>query len=183
MAIKAPPVTAQEFEESALLRENADRRLELISGEVVELVSNQKSGRMTMKIGHLIMTYLDHNPIGYVTPLDAGYRVGADRYLPDIGYVSKARQPIPSDESYNPLAPDLAVEVVSPTDETGDILTKVNNYQLAGTTVWVVYPKAREIQVFVPGQPARKLGIDDTLDGGNVLPGFTAKLQDIFAGE
>jgi len=183
MAIKAPPMTAEEFEKFSLLRENANRRLELIGGEVIELVSNQKSGRIALQIGHLIKSYLDQHPIGYATPPDSGYRVGADRYLPDIGYVSKARQPIPSDEAYNPLAPDLAVEVISPTDETGEVVAKTNGYVLAGTTVWLVYPKRKEIHVYVPGQPIKKLGIDDTLAGGAILPGFTAKLADIFAGE
>ena len=183
MAIKAPPMTAEEFEEYSLLPENTDRRLELIAGEVVELVSNQKSGRITLKIGHLIMTYLDHNPIGYATPPDSGYRVGADRYQPDIAFISKARQPIPSNDSYNPLAPDLAVEVISPTGETGDVVAKANGYIQAGTTVWLVYPKRKEIHVWVPGQPIKKLGINDTLDGGAVLPGFTASLEKIFEDE
>lgn len=132
MSIKAPPMTAEEFEEFALLPQNVDRRLELIGGEVVELVSNQKSGCIALKIGHLTMTYLDQNPIGYATPPNSGYRVGADRYQPDIAFVSKARQPVRSDETYNPLAPDLAVEVMSPSDETGDVVAKTNNYILAG---------------------------------------------------
>lgn len=183
MAVKAPPMTAEEFEAYSLLPENSERRLELVNGEILEMVSNQKSGRITLRIGQLIMNNLDQNPIGYATSPEGGYRVGNDRYLPDIGYISKARQPVRSEETYNPLAPDLAVEVVSPSDETSDVLTKVNNYQLAGTTVWVVFPKSKEIQVFVPGQLTRKLGIKDTLDGGAVLPGFSAKLEDIFAGE
>jgi Uma2 family endonuclease len=183
MAIKPPPMTAQEFEEYVMLRENADRRLELIGGEVVELVSNQEASRLGVRIAHLINNYLDQNPIGLLTGSDGGYQVGNDRFMPDVGYMSKARQPLPSKETYNPLAPDLAIEVVSPSDEIDDVLAKVDSYTLAGTSVWVVYPKSKEIRVFTPGQPSKKLGIDDSLDGGEVLPGFTAKLQDIFAGE
>lgn len=183
MAIKAPPMTAEEFEKYALLPENVDRRLELIGGEVVELVSNQKSARIALQTGHLIMSYLDQHPIGYATATDGGYRIGGDRYIPDIAFISKSRQPVRSDESFNSLSPDLAVEVVSPSDEMDDVLAKVGNCQLAGTTVWVVYPKQKEIRVFVPGQSSKKLSIDDTLDGGSVLPGFTAKLRDIFKDE
>lgn len=183
MAVKAPPMTAEEFEEFSLLRQNADRRLELIGGEVVELVSNQKAARITFRMVYLIGQYLDQNPIGYATSPEGGYTVGDDRYLPDIGYISKARQPAPSEETYNPLAPDLAVEVISPTDETGEVVAKTNGYMLAGTTVWLVYPKRKEIHIYVPGQPTRKLGTKDTLDGGAVLPGFSAPLESIFAGE
>lgn len=172
MAIQSPPMTAEEFEAFSLLPANAGRRLELIGGEVVQLVSNQKSARIAMRLASKIGVNLEHNPIGYATSPEGGYRVGEDRYLPDIGYISKARQPAASDEAYNPLAPDLAVEVVSPSDETGDILAKVNTYLLAGVMVWVVYPAAKEIQIFAPGQPTKKLGIADTLDGGRSCRGL-----------
>lgn len=182
MVIQAPPMTAKEFEEFALMPQNRDRRLEFMAGEVVELVSNQKSSRLGGRMLHLISIYLDTNPIGFVTSADGGYQVGDDRYIPDVGYVSKARQPAASDEAYNVLPPDLAVEVVSPSDEMREVLTKVTNYLLVGTVVWVVYPNKSEIGVFIPGQPARTLGINDSLDGGEVLPGFSVPIKDIFGG-
>ena len=183
MATKAPPMTAQEFEKYSLLPENSGRRLELIGGEVVELLPDECSRRMTIRFARLVKAYLDQHPIGYATPPGIGYKVGNDRYMPDIGFVRKARQPFPPKASYNSLAPDLVFEVVSPTDQMDHILAKVMNYRLASAMVWVVYPGSKEIQVFAPGQPSKKLGIGDTLDGGTVLPGFAAKLADIFAGE
>jgi Uma2 family endonuclease len=69
---------------------------------------------------------------------------------------------------------------VSPSDDMADVLAKVNNYQLVGTAVWVVFPKKKEIGVFIPGQPAKNLGSDDTLDGGAILRGFSIALRDIF---
>jgi hypothetical protein len=62
----------------------------------------------------------------------------------------------------------------------GDVLAKVNNCLLAGTVVWVFFPQKTGGGVFVPGQPAKSLGTNDTLDGGEVLPGFTAAVRDIF---
>ena len=183
MAIKAPPMTGAEFEKFSMLRENDDHLLELIGGEVVEVASDQVSGRMGAQIGHLIAGFHNNHKSGYLTAANGGYRVGNDYYLPSIGYISKARQPVPSDELFNSLAPDLAVVIVRPSDAISDMLARIVQYQLAGTTVWLVYSRSREIQVFTPGQPTRKLGIDDILDGGEVLPGFTAKVQDIFAGE
>lgn len=180
MAIQAPPMTAKDFEEFVMLPQNVDQRLELIGGEVVALVSNQGSSRLGIRIGHLIQSYLDEHPIGFVTGADGGYQVGSDRYIPDVGYMSKARQPAPSDEVYNTLPPDLAVEVVPPSDEMGDVLAKVNNYLLAGTVVWVCFPQKKEIGVFAPGQPAKSLSLNDSLDGGEVLPNFAAAVRDIF---
>ena len=180
MSVQAPPMTPKEFEVFVLLPQNADARLELIAGEVVTLVSNQESSRLAARILILIGSYLEKNPVGFVTGADGGYQVGNDRYIPDVAFMSYSRQAVPSKEVYNSVPPDLAVEVVSPTDEMGDVLSKVNNYQLAGTVVWVVFPTKKEIGVFVPGQTAKTLGINDALDGGNVFPGFAVAVKDIF---
>ena len=182
MAVQVPSMTTKEFEEFALLPQNVEQRLEFIAGEVVTLVSNQESSRLAMEFAVLIGSYLKNNPIGFITGADGGYQVGNDRYIPDVAFMSKMRQAAASNEAYNPLPPDLAVEVISPTDDMGDVLAKVNNYQLAGTVVWVVYPNKKEIGVFVPGQTAKSLGVNDTLDGGTVLPGFTVVVKDIFGG-
>ena len=78
------------------------------------------------------------------------------------------------------IPPDLAVEVVSPTDRASKIADKVANYLLAGTLLWYVYPDEQQIKVYKSGQPARTLGIDDVLDGDRVLPGFKLVVKDIF---
>lgn|SRR5574341_672849 len=180
MAVEVQRVGVEEFEALALLPENADRRLELIDGEIVELVSNQECSRIAGWILYFINAYLLEHDIGFATSADGGYQVGRDRYIPDVGFMSRARQPEASTEAYNPLPPDLAVEVVSPSEQMGDVLAKVNNYLLAGTVVWVFFPTNKEVGVFVPGQPARSLGMGDTLDGGDVLPGFKVVVKDVF---
>jgi Uma2 family endonuclease len=90
------------------------------------------------------------------------------------------RQPELSDDAYNPLAPDLAVEVVSPTDSYKDVSRKVSHYRAAGTTVWVVLPDEQEIEVHIPGEPVQVLRINDILAGGTVLAGFSVPLTMIF---
>jgi Uma2 family endonuclease len=180
MAVEIQRVTADEFEKISGLPENADKRLELINGEIVEVVSNQGSSRLGMKIGSRLQQFLDQHEIGYLTGADGGYHVGADRFIPDAGYISKIRQPIASDDTYNPLAPDLAVEVVSPSDDWKDLLNKVTAYLAAGTIVWVVLPDEKEIRVYAPGASVRKFDIDSTLDGGDLLPGFTLHVKDLF---
>jgi Uma2 family endonuclease len=87
------------------------------------------------------------------------------------------------DEAYSPIPPDLVVEVLSPSNDPGDMRIKITNYLTAGTTMWVVDPYKKLVGIFAPGQKAQKHGLDDTLDGGEVLPGFTLAVKDIFPAE
>jgi Uma2 family endonuclease len=98
-----------------------------------------------------------------------------------VGYISKERQAtLPYDEWFNPNPPELAVEVISPTDQDRMIRVKVANYLAAGTVVWVVYPPTKEIEVYRPGQSVDILSVEDTLDGGPVLPEFKLAVLEVF---
>ena len=181
MAVTTQPITVEEFERLATQPENADRRLEFVGGEISEVVSNSYSSLVASKINFFIQLHLmQKNLEGYVTGADGGYQVGDERYIPDVAFVSKARQPQPSHETYNPLAPDLAVEVISPSDDLNVLRVKVGNYLAAGTVVWVVRPEAKAVEVYAPGRPVRRLGPDGTLDGGDALPGLTLPVKDLF---
>ncbi len=184
MTVGTQPITAEEFERLALLPENADRRLELIGGDIVEVVSNNYSSIVASRISFFIQLYLmQHGVAGYVTGADGGYCVGDERYIPDVAFVSKSRQPAPSRDAYNAIAPDLAVEVLSPSDQQDVLRLKIVNYLAAGTTVWVVNPDNQTVEVYTPGQRAYRLGSADTLTGGDLLPGFALPVKDIFPQE
>ena len=90
------------------------------------------------------------------------------------------RQPELADTTYNPNPPDLAVEVVSPSDRESTLRIKVTNYLAAGTVVWVVLPQTRKVEVYVPRQPVTLLDETGTIDGGDILPGFKLVIKDIF---
>lgn len=183
MLVSKKQYTAEEFEAIAALSENVDRRLELVDGEIIEVVSNAYASKIAALILGALVFYLKGNPIGHVTGADGGYRVGNDDYIPDVGYISKARLPdYPHDVAYLPLAPDLAVEVVSPSDSLKKVMDKVANYLAAQVVVWVVYPADQEIKVYAPGKQVKTRGVDDVLEGGDVLPGFTLAVRDIFEG-
>ena len=173
-------LTVEEFDEFVLLPENADHMLEYIAGEAVEVVSNNYSSMIGMFVGALLTLFVRSNNLGYVTGADGGYRVSGERYIPDAAFVSKARQPQPSHESYNPIAPDLAVEVLSPTNDPANMRIKIVNYLRAGTVVWVIDPDLKRVEVYAPDQAPKPLGMKDTLDGGAVLPGFKLPVSDIF---
>jgi Uma2 family endonuclease len=173
-------VSVDEFEKISALPENADKHLEYIGGEIVEVVSNSKASKIALRIGARITIHVEVNQLGRVTGADGGYRVLGEDYMPDVAFISNARQPIDPDVAWNPLTPDLAVEVASSTDKHTVIADKVTNYPLAGTLLWYVFPDDKQIKVYEQGQPSTTLGIDDVLDGGKVLPGFKLAVKDIF---
>ncbi|MDZ4768636.1 MAG: Uma2 family endonuclease [Chloroflexota bacterium] len=173
-------MTAEQFDDYVLLPENSDRRLEWHDGEIIELVSNGKSSRTAFHLGNKLGIYVYAHRSGVLTGADGGYWVNGEKYIPDAAYLSYARQPIPASVAYNPLAPDLAIEVISPTDKPLTIARKIQNYMAAGTVVWLVDPQDRVLNVHRPGKKIITLTADDTLDGGDLLPGFTAPLADIF---
>ena len=174
------PLSIDEFERIALLPENVERRLEYIAGRMVDLVSNHESSRLGMYIGGRMSVVAEDNDLGFVTGADGGYRVNGERYIPDAAFISKARQPEPSKLAYNPLAPDIAVEVLSPTDDPDDVRDKIVNYLIAGTIVWFVNPEKQHITVYTPGRNPHTLTTNDTLEGGTLLPGFSLPLRTLF---
>jgi Uma2 family endonuclease len=174
-------ISVEEFERFALLPENRERLFELIGGEIVEVVSNGISSELGAYICGLLAVFARQHKLGFTTGADGGYQIGTQRYIPDCAFVSKARQSKPTAEAYNHIPPDLAVEVLSPSNRPDEIAIKVDNYLRAGVVVWVVNPDAQRVTVHRPDAPPKTYRITDTLDGGNVLPGFTLAVKDIFA--
>ena len=87
----------------------------------------------------------------------------------------------PNPEKHVPFAPDLAVEVVSPSDRPADVAEKVEAWLAAGTRmVWVVEPANRTLTLHAPGAAEQTLTDQDMLDGGEILPGFSCKVGDFF---
>jgi Uma2 family endonuclease len=176
-------MTADEFERYALRDENADDILEFIDGEIVVVPSNPFASKISSLIIYFLLDFIRKNDVqGHVTGEAGGYRVGGDRYAPDVAFVRADKQAEVATEGYNPVPPDLAVEVEFPTSIKSQrrLEKKLARYANDGTMVWVVYPETREVEVHAPGQAVQILGIDGTLNGGDILPGFTLTLKDIF---
>jgi Uma2 family endonuclease len=176
----AHPITLEDFEVMIALPENYDRLFEFIGGEMVEVVSNGVSSKFGILIGGFLAVWVHQHKLGEVTGADGGYMIAGERYIPDAAFISARKQPQPSHESYNPNPPDLVIEVLSPSNTAREMRIKIVNYLRVGAVVWVVDPGLQQIEVYVPGQAPRVLGINDTLDGGEVLPGFTLALREIF---
>lgn len=173
-------MTVEEFDRFVDLPENADRLFEFIGGEIIEVPSNTYASHIASRINRRLGNFVEERDLGYITGEAGGYMVSGERYAPDVAFLAKGK-PL-SQHGYNPVAPDLAVEVDFPStyESQKTLRTKVVNYLAAGTVVWVVLPEAQEVEVYVPGQPEKTLTLEDVLDGGAVLPGFRLPVKEIF---
>ena len=179
MVIQERRYTLAEFHAFAEQPENRDRLFELINGEIVEKVASFSPSKVAMRIGRLIGNFADE--IGYVTGADGSYILSPDyEFMPDVGYISKTSLPQePEREVQGP--PDLAVEVKSPTDSKRALRQKAEDYLRFGIKmVWLVFPEEKRVEVYEMDQDVLEFGIQDTLDGGEVLPGFGVAVREIF---
>ncbi len=163
-----------------------DVRRELVRGEIREMTpTGDVHAILAAHIARLIGNHVwEKGPEGYVSGADGGFILATDPdtvRAPDVAYVSRARLPGPLTGGYFPVAPDLAVEVMSPGDTATEIHEKTLEYLRAGTRlVWVVYPKTRTVVTHTP-EGARTLDESGTLEGGEVLPGFSLPVRQVFA--
>jgi len=189
----APPisdqtiVTAEQLWALSHSPDYANMRLELSNGRLIVMApSGGDHGGKAFNFVLPIGNFVRQHRLGYVTIAEAGFILHTDPdgkdtvRAPDVGYVEKSRFPDGLPTTYIPGAPDLAVEVVSPTDSAAEIQEKVEAYLRYGTRMIIVaYPSTRSVVVHTP-TGSHTLTLDDTLDGAPVLPGFTLPIRDIF---
>lgn len=163
-----------------------DGRWELIDGKLVEM--NASSPRAS-KVGARFVTHLsnhvDGRGLGDVFGADAGFVVFSGREMirvPDAAFVAAERLPPADEAGFYRLAPDIVVEVVSPSDRASDVLAKAMMWLDAGSRqVWVADPATKTVAVYTPDRNGRVLRENDSLDGGDVLPEFRLSLATLFA--
>lgn len=165
---------------------DAKIRYELQNGLLVDVgTSSRIHTRMALLIGHLLLSFLESNTLGgEVTGADGTYILTPhDTSVPDVAYVSAERaKTLPKDTVFYPFAPDLAVEVRSPSQSKREMNTLAVMYLNAGSKlVWIIDPKARNVTVYRANGERTVLGGSAELDGDDVLPGFKVTLTRIFA--
>jgi Uma2 family endonuclease len=163
-----------------------EHRYDLIRGELIRMSpANYRHGILGMRIARKIADYADVHELGEVPSSKTGFILARDPDVvlaPDAAFVRLDRVP-PRDQQnrFAQLAPDLVVEVVSPSDLSRDVHAKVMEYLTAGVKlVWVVEPRNEDVTVYTPDRTARVLSSADVLDDGDVLPGFKLPIADIF---
>lgn len=132
-----------------------------------------------------LVQFTRQHRLGKVYGGDGGFRLGRNPdtvLVPDVAFVRHERLPQFSEQvGFLPLAPDLAVEILSPSNRSSEFADKVRRYLTAGTTlVWVIDPLRRRAAFYRPDQQPIELTEDDVLDGEDVLPGFKAPLSEFW---
>jgi Uma2 family endonuclease len=161
---------------------NGDVRRELVNGEIIEMApSGGQHGIVLSRLVWLLADYVYRTGVGKVLSGDVGFVLGLpeDRgrvRAPDIAFMRS----LPADEGFVPAAPDLAVEILSPSDSPIQIQEKIRDYLEAGSLVWIVAPKAKTVTVYRPDGSARFLREHDTLEAEDLLPGLSIPLSEIF---
>lgn len=182
MSVQTRPLTADEL----LRMPDEGHRHELIRGDVVPMpLPGGRRGQIAMEIAWRLNSHGKANGLGRIYAAETGLLIergpdtvrGADAAFVRRGKLGQITQP----EKPIPCAPDLAVEVVSPSDRPGEIAGKVAAWLAAGTqVVWVVAPRERSVTAHRAGTAAVTCGEDETLDGGDVLPGFRCPVGELF---
>ena len=169
-----------------LLRLNVqDKRTELVRGRlIVREPPSFYHGVVAMRIGRRLAEFVETQRLGIVVAAETGFRLfsAPDTVrAPDVGFICASRIPDPIPRrGYASLAPDLAVEVLSPDDRPGEVLAKVADWLTAGSRlVWVIDPERRSARVCREDGSETLLGEEESLIGEDVLPGFACPLRQI----
>jgi Uma2 family endonuclease len=161
--------------------ENADRLFELINGEIIEKVPTEEHGLIVLNIASPMRAFVRQHKLGRVTT-EARHHLPDDDQnarLPDVSFRSSLSNPVVRRGSI-PVMPDLAVEIQSPSQSENFMIEKASYYLANGTRlVWLLFPTRRVVEVHRPGQ-VETFTEADTLDGGDVLPGFKLPVSDVF---
>ena len=165
---------------------NDGKRRELVKGELREMPPagsshGAYSGSLHVYLGYHVLT----QELGRIFSAETGFTIARAPdtvRAPDIAFVSKDRLPDPLPYGYLELAPDLVVEVVSPNDTVRKVSDKVDEWLEAGVRlVWVVEFRKRTITEYRFRKPIRVLREEDTLEGGDVVPGFSLPVREVFS--
>ena len=180
-SIAAKPITVDQFDQMTF-----EHSVELVEGELVEMPpAGSQRGRIAMNVGFLIEQWCRKDQRGIVIGNDASILIETDPDTvrgADISFLSQARIP---DEGLPQgtlrIAPDLVVEVLSPSDRWSAVFDKVTEYLSIGVKeVWVVDGIKRLVDVFRPAHSPQRHASTDTLTSPDVLPGFSSPVAEFF---
>jgi Uma2 family endonuclease len=169
-----------------LLQMPEGERFELVDGHLVEPNVSTLSNWVEGKLYGRIDDHCESNDLGWAFTSGNMYRCFPHRpsliRKPDVSLIGRGRAGAEIlDTRIVTIAPDLAVEVISPNDEAEDLEIKVRDYLRAGVAlVWLIFPIARSARVHRPDGSISGLAEEDDLDGEAVIPGFRCRLGELF---
>lgn len=158
---------------------------ELIQGELMMMApAGPKHGKYASRLDRAIGNHVETHDLGEAYTAEPGFQLEADPLTiraPDVAFVQRSRIPEGEPAGFWPLAPDLVVEIIFPSETARDIHEKVDDYLRAGTRlIWLVYPDNKTVMEYRAPEQARVLTVNENLEGGDVLPGFQYPLKQLF---
>ena len=176
--IPAPLPTTMTLEE--FLESDLDD-YEYVKGELIPMsATSLEHAEICVNISSFLRVHVRENQLGGKVLAEAGFRVGERVLRPDVAFLSAAR--IPENlRKASPIPPDLAVEVVSPSDKLYSVIEKAFIYLNAGTRlVWVLEPVAKTVTVYRSQSDFQTLKSSDTLTGEDIINGFSCQVAEFF---
>lgn len=182
MSLSSKFMTAEEL----LCLPDDGYRYELVKGELRKMPpAGFEHGALAIRIGALLDQYVRANNLGLVLAAETGFKISSSPdtvRAPDTGFVRKDRIPAELPKGYFPGAPDLAVEVISPSDTFLEVEEKVFDWLESGSSlVWVINPSPRTVTVYRSFTDISMLMEHDELSGGDPLSGFRCRISELFA--
>jgi Uma2 family endonuclease len=183
MTLNPPTV---ELEPEDLERLRIDDLTEFVNGHYVEkqmgMESSRVSARVTIRVGTDVLANNLGELFDAANPCQCFPNDPSKVRKPDASFVAAARLPGSLVQGNMKIAPDLAVEVISPNDEYEEVEATVADYRSAGVKlIWIVSPKAKTVLVRRLDRTCTELDETGILDGEDVIPGFTCPVADLFA--
>ena len=172
-------MTIEEF-----ARIDVNGKFDLVDGEVWFVAgAAQRQGKYSARLAVHLGSYAMQTGLGEAYTAEFAYILSRDSrtvLCPDVSFLT-ADHVLPDNDDFHPGPPDIAVEVISPSETARRVGIKVGRYLEAGTAiVWCVYPKTRQIVVHEADRASEILGVGDTLTGGSLLPDFALPLATLF---
>lgn len=160
------------------------KQFELVRGQlVVREPPGTRHGVISANLGALLTAFVRRHDLGVVCAQDTGFKIASDPdtvRAPDVAFVAAANVHRIPRRGYADVAPDLVAEILSPDDRPGEVLAKVADWLEAGTAlVWLIDPERLTAHVYRRDGGLTILGHHDTLNGEDVVPGFSCALTTI----
>jgi Uma2 family endonuclease len=174
--------THRRWTDEQLLALPHDGKYELVDGELLHMSpAGYRHGRIVIRLSSRLEQYAASHKLGAVLDGQTGFRFpDGNLRSPDISFLAAIHLPPDEPAGFLHGHPDLAVEVLSPTDRAADVARKVAEYLAEGIgLLWVIDPEQERAVVYRPGAAPRSVGKDEALDGEDVLPGFRCPLRDL----
>jgi len=162
------------------------KRYELVQGELrVMSPSGWRHGNVVSNLHGKLVVHVGQHDLGMMFGAETGFRLAKDPdtvRAPDIAFIAKKNIPsvLPHD-GFWPGAPDLAVEVLSPSDRSGEVDEKIEAWLAAGcAAVWIVDPKLETVTIYLSRTDVKITTAGETLIGDPAVPGFSCRVEELF---